>query len=95
MSSDLGAPEGGGSSRSSPGPSLSGCCCWAWGENIDRGVVDDDGVDEELSEGGRTVDASSKYAANSSVRSVVAEGAGREKMGRLIRLYERGVFFEL
>lgn len=94
MSSAPGVLAGEGSSRSSPGPSLSGGCS-VWGENSDRDVVDDDGVDEELSEEGRTVDASSKYATNSSVRSVVAAGAGREKKGRLMRLYERGVFFEL
>lgn len=94
MSSALGAPEGEGSSRSRPSPSLSGGCC-ASGESSDRDVVDDDGVDEELGEEGRTVDASSKYAANSSVRSAVAAGVGREKTGRLMRLYERGVFLEL
>ncbi|KAJ8125056.1 hypothetical protein O1611_g8584 [Lasiodiplodia mahajangana] len=91
MSSVLGALEGDGSSRSSPGPSLSD---FLGGGNGDGGVAGDDNVDAELGEEGSAVDASSKYAARSSVRSAVAAGAGSEKTGRLIRLYERGVFLE-
>jgi hypothetical protein len=58
-------------------------------------VADDDDNVLGEEEGGSAAVASSKYAARSSERSAVAAGNGREKMGRLMRLYERGVFLEV
>ena len=83
MSSVAGALEGDGSSKSSSGPSLSGSVNEAIGG---RGVSGDESVEDTVDDEGSVTDASNRYAARSSVRSSVAAGAGREKMGRLIRL---------
>lgn len=88
----LGSLEGEGSNKSSPGPSFSN---GAMGENDEGGEAGEDCVDTELGGDGSAVDASTRYAARSSERSAVAAGVGREKKGRLIRLYPRGVFLGL